>query len=62
MHFNFKEKYQEMFYQANGINTTLHCKKTPVIYILFFSVQLPWPDQIALVLRGVLIEKQKKLF
>jgi hypothetical protein len=60
IHFNFKEKYQEIFYQANGINTKLHCKKTSGIYILFFSVQLPWPDQIAIVLRGVLIEKDKE--
>jgi hypothetical protein len=28
MHFNFKEKYQEMFYQAQGKYTELHCKKT----------------------------------
>ncbi len=43
-----------MFYQAQGKNTELHCIKTS------FSVQLPWPDQIALVLRGVLIEKDKE--
>jgi hypothetical protein len=28
MHFNFKEKYQEMLYQAQGKNAELHCKKT----------------------------------
>jgi hypothetical protein len=43
-----------MFYQVQGKNTELHCKKN------FLSVQLPWPDQIAIVLRGVLIEKDKE--
>ncbi len=41
LHFNFKEIYQEMFYQANGINTKLHCKKTLVIYILSFLCSYP---------------------